>query len=811
MAEVAGSARDGWDMRKKVATEQARATSTTHTAGPRGPVLQPPPYGLACVDATRDRTPAPGGARVLARQLADEPDECAPVLTPIFATEQAGGLSVALGEGESLYTLARRHYGRGEQKFVELIRSANGFTARDVARLRPGRGIVIPSLRRPVARPTPTAEVPDDPLAVPIGQATFDAEGEEAPGTVVHSRVLHYPGGESGVTIGRGYDMAKRSASQIRAELAAAGVPADLAMTLSQAAGLKYEEARAFRRAHARLELTPAAQWNLYRQEYLRIADTTQVDITLHELSRPEEQRLDPATLDRTTAELLVDLRFRGDLAGAWSRLRPHMHDSAALAEVVRTRSNFPGWPLERYRHRCRLLGVEPEPLTPERAVQRASAGRDELAGAPAPKIVHAALAAPSLPLSPALQRRMGAQLGHDFGHVRVHVGALADASARAVGAVAYTVGEHVVFRDRAFAPDSDHGRRTLAHELVHVTQQAPLAGASAANLVVGDPHAANERAAERLAPATSTAAPQTVQRQTAETTTTPADAVTAKILLRASQLAGLPYGFSESDTVATITAKLKLLNKQKLELVKPAASAPQADRDQFAARSKQLQTDIDAALAELEVARDQYAPEQPVIAALREHQGPELSTELKQALHLYGVVCNTFIELTMRTSGFPEFPLTGLEYVPQSEQFIALEAEVNKTKGLKRSGSGLQWAERIADWGAAHGALVYDAADPTRNTLPEVQSGDIVIFRRQDDGYHASMVVSSGAGFNFFGARSSGKKSGTSLSSPFKTYGDELATRKGKQALPVVMGQKQYLWIVRPSLAATPPPAAGP
>lgn len=797
-------------VRKQVADEHAR-TPSTGAAGARGARLQPPPYGLACVDDARG-----AGDRVIARQLADDaqcieqPLECAPVLPPVFSTEHAGGVSVALGQGESLFTLARKHYGRGEKKFVELIQTANGLTDRDLSRMRPGRGIVIPPVRRPVARPTPTVEDPADAFTVPLGQATFESEGEEAPGTAVHTRVLHWPGGESGVTIGRGYDMGNRSAKQIRGELTAAGVPAATAATLSQAAGLKHEDARTFRRQHRNIELTPAAQWNLYNQEYLRIADAAQVDITVRELSRPPEERIDPATLDRVTAQFLVDLRFRGDLDGAWPKLRPHLRDPAALAEVVRTRSNFPGWPPERYKHRCRMLGVEPEALDAP-TVQRALAGPDHLAGAPAPGLVRAALAAPSSPLSPALRERMQSQLGHDFGHVRVHTGALADASARAVGAVAYTVGEHVVFRARAFAPDTTEGQQTLAHELVHVTQQAPLAGATASNLVVGDPHSAHEHAAERLAArdpsTTSTAA--TLQRQKAdETPTTPAtDTATTRLLLRASQLAGLPYGFSEADTVKDITAKLAALDKQLRELPKPAAAASQADKDLHAARIKQLKADIAAATANLQVARDQYAPDEKVGAALKEHGGPELTPELKEALHQYGVVCNTFIEVMMRTSGFTEFPLTGREYLPQSKQFTALEQDVNKKLGHKRMGWGLQWAERIADWGAAHDALVYDESDPARSTLPAVQAGDIVIFRRQDEGYHASVVVSFGDGFNFFGARSSGKKSGTSLTSPFKTYGDEMATRKGKQPVPVVMGQKKYLWIVRPSLAAAPPP----
>jgi len=66
----------------------------------------------------------------------------------------------------------------------------------------------------------------------------------------------------------------------------------------------------------------------------------------------------------------------------------------------------------------------------------------------------------------------MERRFGHDFGHVQVHTGAQAAASARAVNALAYTVGQHVVFDEQRYDPASREGRRLLAHELAHVVQQ---------------------------------------------------------------------------------------------------------------------------------------------------------------------------------------------------------------------------------------------------------------------------------------------------------------------------------------------------
>jgi len=63
--------------------------------------------------------------------------------------------------------------------------------------------------------------------------------------------------------------------------------------------------------------------------------------------------------------------------------------------------------------------------------------------------------------------------LGHDFSRVRVHRDAEAAESARTMSARAYTAGEHVVFGAQQYAPQTDAGRRLIAHELAHTLQQA--------------------------------------------------------------------------------------------------------------------------------------------------------------------------------------------------------------------------------------------------------------------------------------------------------------------------------------------------
>jgi hypothetical protein len=89
-----------------------------------------------------------------------------------------------------------------------------------------------------------------------------------------------------------------------------------------------------------------------------------------------------------------------------------------------------------------------------------------------APPMVHEVLRSPGQPLDPAARDFFELRFGRDFSKVRVHTDADASASARAVHAQAYTVGQDVVFDAGKYAPGTVSGQRLLAHELTHVIQQ---------------------------------------------------------------------------------------------------------------------------------------------------------------------------------------------------------------------------------------------------------------------------------------------------------------------------------------------------
>ena len=79
---------------------------------------------------------------------------------------------------------------------------------------------------------------------------------------------------------------------------------------------------------------------------------------------------------------------------------------------------------------------------------------------------------------SVARDRNPAGPSAYDFGVVRLHTDAQAAESARSVNALAYTVGDHIVFGSGQYAPRSHSGRNLLAHELAHVVQQRGSTGA---------------------------------------------------------------------------------------------------------------------------------------------------------------------------------------------------------------------------------------------------------------------------------------------------------------------------------------------
>ena len=102
--------------------------------------------------------------------------------------------------------------------------------------------------------------------------------------------------------------------------------------------------------------------------------------------------------------------------------------------------------------------------------VATVDAARD--ADQPAIDAINETLSQRGIPLDPDTRAEHERRRGQTLHDVRVHVGAQADRSARAVDALAYTAGSNIVFRDGHYAPGTERGDALLAHELTHVAQQ---------------------------------------------------------------------------------------------------------------------------------------------------------------------------------------------------------------------------------------------------------------------------------------------------------------------------------------------------
>lgn len=145
---------------------------------------------------------------------------------------------------------------------------------------------------------------------------------------------------------------------------------------------------------------------------------------------------------------------------------------------------------------KCAACEEQDEASVVQRSAEWPQAGTSQ----PAPEAVTAELRAPGRPLDARVRSAFQRRTGWDLSQVRIHTGAQAGASARAIGARAYTSGWHVVFADEAYTPETRSGRALLAHELTHVVQQTRGSAGGAGPLRIGASDTVAEREADAVA-----------------------------------------------------------------------------------------------------------------------------------------------------------------------------------------------------------------------------------------------------------------------------------------------------------------------
>ncbi len=112
------------------------------------------------------------------------------------------------------------------------------------------------------------------------------------------------------------------------------------------------------------------------------------------------------------------------------------------------------------------------------------------------PPIVHDVLRSPGQPLDAATRAFFEPRFGMDFSQVRVYTDAKAAETARSVNALAYTVGQSIVFGEGQYEPRSVAGQWLLAHELTHTVQQNYSKPILQEQLVIGAVNDTSEREA---------------------------------------------------------------------------------------------------------------------------------------------------------------------------------------------------------------------------------------------------------------------------------------------------------------------------
>lgn len=177
----------------------------------------------------------------------------------------------------------------------------------------------VKTLPRPKPPDTSSSTVPakgtSAALKVTQGQLTFDAEGNDDADSKYFSRVPHWPGGASGVTIGRGYDMKNRTKKQVLRDLEAAGVGEDEAQKLAKGAGLKGAAAEKFVEDNTSLEISLDQQHALFEKTYPSYVKTAErvYNKTIAKVKKDPKpvqwSQLDPAIRD-----VLVDFTYQGKI-----------------------------------------------------------------------------------------------------------------------------------------------------------------------------------------------------------------------------------------------------------------------------------------------------------------------------------------------------------------------------------------------------------------------------------------------------------------------------------------------------------------
>lgn len=203
-------------------------------------------------------------------------------------------------------------------------------------------------------------------LTVPKGQLTFDAEGNDNNDSPYFSRHIHWPGGVSGITIGRGYDLGQQNDPSSDFDFIELSQP--LNNWLVESKGMSGLDAKnRYKSADSSIsdyEITRKQQYDLFVITYNRLeADVKSI------CQKPDTIRVyhpNPNTtpeqawndIPEKIKEVLVDLRYRGDYTPhARSLIQRHAYsgDLSSFGQVLSNRTQWSNVPQDRFLRRVRF------------------------------------------------------------------------------------------------------------------------------------------------------------------------------------------------------------------------------------------------------------------------------------------------------------------------------------------------------------------------------------------------------------------------------------------------------------------------
>ncbi|MGK6328742.1 pesticin C-terminus-like muramidase [Erwinia sp. DT-104] len=160
------------------------------------------------------------------------------------------------------------------------------------------------------------------------GILTFRAEGDNLKSSNFYSRKIHWPGlsascsnNNSGVTIGRGYDMGDKTKIEVSISLQKAGIEREKAEAISKGAGLKGCSAYNFviKNRSAISDITEKKQVELFKNTYEELKRAVErickdrFTITKYHPDPGISPTLAWSRIPEKIKDILIDLRYRGD------------------------------------------------------------------------------------------------------------------------------------------------------------------------------------------------------------------------------------------------------------------------------------------------------------------------------------------------------------------------------------------------------------------------------------------------------------------------------------------------------------------